>query len=109
MTQSPSHYAVEVAKLSSSEAHIVDTVSFAFSSVGLGGLTVGERPVFERSELELGARVSLITIDGEFPGTTLQEWTGDGGVIVWMDYGSVLHLHRSMFRAWTALDHLAYT
>ena len=73
---------------------------------------LGSPPAGETTPLRKGDRVYIITVEGEFPGTVVEDWetspTIDDVTIVLDDSPSVeLWIHRSLFRAFTVLDHLA--
>jgi hypothetical protein len=67
----------------------------------------------ERTALTAGDRVYLVTVDGEFPGTVIADWSPEidepGHVMVDLDCNpkESLTLNRAVFRAFTALDHIA--
>jgi hypothetical protein len=68
----------------------------------------------ETSALDVGTRVYLVTIDGEYSGTVRRDWQPEKSwpfskVLVELDYKPDLpvELHRSLFRVFTVLDHLS--
>lgn len=89
----PSHYAMMLVQLRSTEVGELDRLDHRH-----GG---------ESTPLNLGDRVSLDTIEGPYHGTVLAEWVPGEHVLVQIDGFGTVNLHRSVFRAWTALDHLA--
>jgi hypothetical protein len=67
---------------------------------------------WESSPLSCGDRVFFLSpIGTEYPGTVVYDWDSQGtkDVVVLLDGGdhSPISLHRSQFRAFTVLDHLA--
>lgn len=67
----------------------------------------------EWTPLKNGDRVALLTPEGEFYGTVTDDWKPGAwpskSVHVRLDCNpeSPLHFHRTLFRAYTVLDHLA--
>lgn len=90
----PSHYALLMVSLSSSESKELDGLNYPH-----GG---------EVTPIGIGDRVSMVTVEGEFPGTVIDTVDWDGaGVMVHIDHYGPVRFHRSVFRAWTVLDYLA--
>ena len=64
----------------------------------------------EKTSLATGDRVFLLTIEGEFTGDVIEDWTDlDTGVWVRLDCAPdrLISFHRSLFRAFTVLDHIS--
>jgi hypothetical protein len=95
MSSTPSHYAMELVELASQESRELEEWDYPH-----GG---------ELTNLGLGDRVWMTTVEGEFPGTVIEEWSNGSkdGLLVNIDHCGPVRFHRSVFRAWTVLDHLA--
>jgi len=67
----------------------------------------------EITTLEQGDRVYFLTVGGDYPGEVNENWSPTGWpsamVSVTLDCrpDRTFELHRTMFRAFTALDHIA--
>jgi hypothetical protein len=89
----PSYYAMEMVSLRSFELGELSALD-----VQHGG---------EVTPLELGDRVYMSTIDGDFAGTVIEEWVPGLNALVHIDHHGPVSFHRSVFRTWSVLDHLA--
>lgn len=100
----------------------MEPISFyALKQVRLDSEAQYELEMMKRSEphedlaLKAGDRVFLLTIEGDYPAHVVEDWTGSNllvGVKVTVDYNRGapwVTFHRSAFRAFTALDLLAYS
>ena len=71
------------------------------------------RFIGEWSDLSRGDRVMLLTAEGEFHGTVFCDWTPARWPSPWLKVSLdcnpeiPVEFHRAMFRAYTALDHIA--
>lgn len=71
------------------------------------------KPLGEFSPLKTGTRVYFNTVEGPFTGTVLKDWNPDKWpsvnlhVVLDCKPESPIEFHRSLFTAFTALDHLA--
>ena len=72
-----------------------------------------QKEPYESLALMSGDRVFLLTIEGEFPAHVVKDWFGEDLLVpvrVNIDcdsWGYARQFHRSVFRAFTALDHIA--
>lgn len=84
---------------------------------GLSGvateLEFWSRSIGESSVMKTGDRVYFITVEGDFPGTVARNWRPSlfpaSHVYIVLDHCKAfsIHFHRSLFRAFTVLDHIA--
>jgi hypothetical protein len=71
------------------------------------------KTVGENSPLKKGDRIYFLTVEGEFAGTVRRDWKPESWpaakLYVALDCKPdwPFELHRALFRAFTALDHLA--
>ena len=67
----------------------------------------------EMTPLVAGDRVFFVTLDNEYPGTVNRDWTHDPWPSAHLDVtldcrpDCSLVLHRSLFRAFSVLDHIS--
>ncbi len=94
--RSPGHLALEFA---GAESRAARTLSRLGSAPG------------ETTPLRRGERVYFITVEGEFPATVTKDWGPAlpiADVVVELDGSPAMKVkfHRSLFRAFTVLDHI---
>jgi hypothetical protein len=73
---------------------------------------LGYQRDWEATPLNCGDRVFFNTVEGDFPATVLADWRLDAGttlvsVRLDCDLDDPITLHRSLFRAFNVLDHIA--
>lgn len=103
-------YPVEhgVNRPSNYELKFAESTSAAADALELFGTVEGDRTLLSK-----GDRVFLLTVGEEYPGTVIRDWRpADDAfrmiqVALDSDPENPVEFHRSLFRAFTALDHLA--